>query len=453
VAAIEALHADRLVEHLERLAHHAFRGEVWDKAVGYLRQAGAKAFARSAHREAAAYFEQAIGVLRHLPAVGERMATEIDLRLDLRNALVPLGEHGRIVDHLYKAEALAKTLDDQRRLGWASAYLSPSLEGDLDRAVASAERALAVARAVPDVALEVMARFFLGMALSTCGRYREAIGCLRRNMEILQGDYIRKRFGEPGLPFVFSLAILDFSLAEVGDFADGVAYGTEAIRVAESVDQPFTLIHGCMGLGVVYLHQGELDGAIRMLEWGLRVCDAADIHHGRSRIAMDLGRAYLLSGRLAEAVALQERIAAQDATRTSPLRSRNDAYLSESYLRVGRKDDAVALAHRALEFSRADKRRGIEAWVLRLLGEIAACDDPPDVERAEHSFDEASQLAIELGMRPLVAHCHLGLGKLYRRTGKREQAQEHLTTATTMYREMDMRFWLEKAEAEMMELT
>jgi hypothetical protein len=58
----------------------------------------------------------------------------------------------------------------------------------------------------------------------------------------------------------------------------------------------------------------------------------------------------------------------------------------------------------------------------------------------------------DYGMRPLIAHCHLGLGKLYRRTGKREQAREHLTTATTMYREMDMRFWLEKAEAEMMEL-
>ncbi len=167
---------------------------------------------------------------------------------------------------------------------------------------------------------------------------------------------------------------------------------------------------------------------------------------------MDLGRAYLLSGRSAEAVALQERIAAQDATRTSPLRSRNDAYLSESYLRVGRKDDAVALARRALEFSRADKRRGIEAWVLRLLGEIAACDGPPDVERAEHSFDEASQLAIELGMRPLAAHCHAGLAKLYRRTGRQTQAEEHFKAATTMYREMGMTYWLEKAEAELQAL-
>jgi hypothetical protein len=65
----------------------------------------------------------------------------------------------------------------------------------------------------------------------------------------------------------------------------------------------------------------------------------------------------------------------------------------------------------------------------------------------------AVTLAEPCSMRPLVAHCHLGLGKLYRRTGKPEQAHEHLTTATTMYREMDMRFWLEKAEAEKMELT
>src|SRR5215470_5756247 len=144
-----------------------------------------------------------------------------------------------------------------------------------------------------------------------------------------------------------------------------------------------------------------------------------------ARIAMDLGRAYLLSGRSADALAVQEQIAAKDAKRTSPLRSRIDAYLSESYLRVGRRGDAVALAERALEFARADKCRGIEAWILRLLGEIAACDDPPRVERAERYFEEAAQLAIELGMRPLVAHCHAGLAKLHRRTGQQQQADEH----------------------------
>jgi tetratricopeptide repeat protein len=83
---------------------------------------------------------------------------------------------------------------------------------------------------------------------------------------------------------------------------------------------------------------------------------------------------------------------------------------------------------------------------LRLLGEVTARCDPP--EHAEGHYHEALAHAAELGMRPLVAHCHLGLGKLYHRTDKREQAREHLATATTMYREMGMTYWLEKAEAE-----
>jgi predicted ATPase len=122
VDAIETLHRDRLGEHTERLAHHAMRGEVWEKAVAYLRQAGAKAFARSALREALAYFEQALGAVQHLPESREQ---SIDLRLDLRNTLIALGEFEAMFDHLRAAEILAEALEDQRRLGWVSAYLSP----------------------------------------------------------------------------------------------------------------------------------------------------------------------------------------------------------------------------------------------------------------------------------------------------------------------------------------
>src|SRR6266542_1281178 len=96
VAAIERLHADRLVEHVERLAHHARQGEVWDKAVRYLRQAGTKAFLRSANREAVTCFEQALEALRRLPEDPDAIAESLDLRLDLRTALHPLGERKRI---------------------------------------------------------------------------------------------------------------------------------------------------------------------------------------------------------------------------------------------------------------------------------------------------------------------------------------------------------------------
>jgi tetratricopeptide (TPR) repeat protein len=122
------------------------------------------------------------------------------------------------------------------------------------------------------------------------------------------------------------------------------------------------------------------------------------------------------------------------------------AYLSEAYLLAGRIDDAIHFAERALDLSRNHKERGHRAWALRLLGEIALRSDPPDVETAGGHYRQALALAEELGMRPLLAHCHLGLGRLYRRTDDRPKAGDHLAFAATMYREMDMRFWLEQAE-------
>src|ERR1700692_1640548 len=105
---------------------------------------------------------------------------------------------------------------------------------------------------------------------------------------------------------------------------------------------------------------------------------------------------------------------------------------------------------RSNSLARERGQRGYEAWALRLLGEVTARRNPP--EYADGHYRDALALAEELGMRPLVAHCHLGRGKLYRRTGMREQAQEYVATATMMYREMGMTYWLEQAEAEMRQL-
>jgi len=127
-------------------------------------------------------------------------------------------------------------------------------------------------------------------------------------------------------------------------------------------------------------------------------------------------------------------------------------HLSEAYMLADRLEEAIACGDRALALARERGQRGYEAWALRHLGEIASCRYPFDAETAEGHYREALGVASELGMRPLVAHCHLGLGKLYRRTDKRQEAQEHLITATKMYREMEMRFWLEQAETEPREL-
>ena len=125
-------------------------------------------------------------------------------------------------------------------------------------------------------------------------------------------------------------------------------------------------------------------------------------------------------------------------------------YLSRAALLLRRLNEARSLADRAVNYSQASP--GFAARALHLLGDIATHPDRLDAESGEAQYRKALKLAEARGMRPLVAHCHRGLGKLYRRTGKRHEAQERLATATTMYREMDMRFWLEQAEAEIKEL-
>jgi tetratricopeptide (TPR) repeat protein len=121
--------------------------------------------------------------------------------------------------------------------------------------------------------------------------------------------------------------------------------------------------------------------------------------------------------------------------------------LGEAQLLAGRLAEAHTLAERALELARVHKERGNQAYVLRLLGEIHARHDPPPVEQAEAHYCQALALAEELGMRPLQAHCHRGLGTLYATTGQREQARTTLSTAIEMYQSMEMTFWLPETEA------
>ncbi len=304
-----------------------------------------------------------------------------------------------------------------------------------------------------DLALQVVAQAALGLAYFNLGNYPRAIDFLTRNAESLTGDLIREGFGLAGIASVVSRTWLACCFAECGQFAEGTSRAEEGVRIAEEADHPFSLVSVYLGVGFLHVRKGDLQKAVPVLERALTLCRAWNLLIWLPLGASLLGSAYTLSGRVLEALPLLEQAVEQGASIGQlAFTSLSVGRLGEAYLAASRLDDARQTATRTLDLSRKCKERGHEAWALRLHGEIASHRDPPDVETGESHYRQAMALAEELGMRPLLAHCHLGLARLYQRTSDRAKGQEHLTTACGLYREMDMQFWLEQAEAEFKKL-
>jgi tetratricopeptide (TPR) repeat protein len=291
----------------------------------------------------------------------------------------------------------------------------------------------------------VAAILYLGMTHAARGELSEAATFLERNVA-LEGDLRYKRFGAPGILSAGSSASLADVLSQLGRFDEASGHAEAAVQIAEAADHPFTLYWGLFELGRAHLRRGD-PRATRILERCRDLCRTWQIVVGTPVVAATLGAAYALAGRADEALPLVA--GAVEEFRSRPIHLRPALILlcaGMTYLSAGRIDEAARHAREALALSRRLGARASEADALALVGDVASAGGAAD---AEGYYREALALADTLGTRPLVAHCHLGLGKLYRRAGKLQEAQEHLSIATTMYREMDMRFWPEQAEAEM----
>jgi tetratricopeptide (TPR) repeat protein len=450
--AIEALHRERLPEQIERLAHHAFRGEAWEKAVGYLHQAGAKAHGRSAYREAAEQLKQALHALEHVPDGRERTEQAIDTRLELRAALFPLGRADELLECLTEAARLAETPNDPLRIARVDGFMGNHCwwTGQPDRALAYHLRTAEAFERLGDTQSSWW-RFLLGSGYHALGDYRGTIRPLTDAANFFSEDRLRWRAtGATGFPSIFSRMWLAWCLGELGETAAAQARIEDVVAIAERLGHPFSIVVAQCERGRFALSLGHADAAIPALERALDVGRQVGLAIWSPWVAATLGRAYALSGRPQEGLSLlEEGVRQGEATRFMFGHALRVAWLAEACASAGRMAEADDQAGRALQLAREHGERGHEAWALFTIGAIANHRKPVQMEAAETSYRAARALAFDLAMRPLVAHCHLGLGKLYRRTGDDAKAQEHLGTATTMYREMDMRFWLEKAEAEM----
>ena len=324
---------------------------------------------------------------------------------------------------------------------------SPWWRGEHEQYVAIGHFELPIYASYKNFPHQVVTYFLMGQAYHALGDYSQASEFLRRNVALLEGDSARECFDLPGLASVFSRAWLVWCLAECGEFSEGLDVAEEAIQIAESVDDPYSLVMACFGLGMLSLQQGRFPQAIAVLERGVALSQSKNLAPLFPLLAAPLGAAHALDGRVAEGTPLLEaaveRAAAINFIGTQ---ARRLAWLGEAYLLAGRRDAAVNLASRALDLARVHKERGHEAWSLRLLGEVHAHQDPPAVEQAGAFYRQALALAEELRMAPLLAHSHLGLGKLYARSGRPQETCAELGTAVDLFRAMQMTRWLSQAE-------
>jgi predicted ATPase/class 3 adenylate cyclase len=452
VEEIEMRGSGRLDEHVERLGHHALRAELWESAAGYLRQAGEKAAFRSANREAVASFEQALGALACLTERRQHLELAIDIRFRIRNCLIQLGDFARMISRLREAEALARNIGDERRLGWVYCYLSSyHAVADTSRdAVEIGLAALQIAEALGDFALLVATRFFLGNAYSRLGGYNEAAAHLLRNVGALNHNLEHEHFGVAGPAAAWSRNSLVWCYAEVGKFAEGMAQGQEALRIARDANHSYALAGTYLHLGYLCVRQGNLPAAIDHLEQGLDIANNHELPFFALRLRASLGHAYVLCNRLPEAESLLPLVVSEAEHRGMILH--HSLYLSwfaELHLHSRRFEEALNYATRALDLARQRSEESSQAWVWHLLARVhASLSDEANIEAAR-CYREALSLAERLQMLPLIAHCYFGLGLLSQKMARDDEARAAISTAAQMFREMNMQFYLKQAEAEL----
>lgn len=380
-----------------------------------------------------------------------------------------LGEFRRSLDGLREAEALARGLGDRRRLGRVYGRFAYNLAsiGDLDRATENAEQARAIAIELADSRSHFSSNVVRARALYARGDYRQAMEAVRENDALARGAspspvsavdrpaVQELPLGQDRIHNVsFSRVWGVLALAELGEFDEAMRRGDEALRVSAAELGRHGDVWAHLGVGRLYLVKSDFERAIAVLERGLPMCEVGgDLAVYFSRTAASLGGAYALAGRLDEAVAILDRADRHaGAIGFAYGHGLVVATLAEAKLLAGNVDDAARAADRGLVLCRQHGQRGWEAWTLRLVGEIAMRRGPADLDIARSTFHAAMALAEERRMRPLIAHCRLGLGAAHRCAGEVSRGRAEMNAALAEYRAMDMTYWLARAEAELASL-
>ena len=379
--AIETRYAADLDPHLGALADHYQRAGVWQRAMMYLQRTGDLARRRGAYREALIGYETALAAASQLPRIRATLEQEVDLRLGMRYALVPLGLVTRVVDCLEPGKQLAESLGDRRRLARSELFLSEAWRwlGDYGRAEEASRRARGLAIALEDRDLVLFSAVFLGSAWIAQGRHADAGPLLEAAVaEVGRDDPRATLLSRPALAGA-ACAWLARSLAMRGERERVPALLDEALRHADAVGSPHAVAVACALVGEVRLLLDDPAGALGVLERGLALCQRAEIQHRLAALEAATGYARALAGRSADGVRLLEgAIARAEAEEQLWYQPQRLAWLADAHRRAGRLAPAAETAARALALARRLGERDSEALALQVSRAVAA---PPTSAR------------------------------------------------------------------------
>jgi tetratricopeptide (TPR) repeat protein len=413
-ASIEAVYAPNLEPHYEALAAHFDGGELWDRAVGYLVEAGKTAGERSAHRAAAGYFEQALRALAQLPESRATLEHAVDIRLALHTSRFAVGDLRRGVEALREAEEPARKLDDPRRNAVLALHTAQYLwaSGRSREALPLAEHACAVGERAGDLALSTSAVLYAAAIHVALGDLHEAERGFRRVVDAL-GGAADDRAGLHGFPLVFAECALAVICAETGRSAEADLHAQRCIEVGEAVGHVYSLVFGLRAIGHAYTTEGRVDEARRILDRAVELCQDEAASVLQPNVMASLGYAYALSGRARDGVRLlAEALADVEAAGSLVWYGLLLTQIAEASLIAGDVQRAGEYAARALAHTRERGERWFEARALKVLGDVESRRDPSDAAHGVRYYRDALQLADERGLKALTVQCQAALAAL-----------------------------------------
>jgi len=439
--ALEGLATGRIDEHVERLADHAERGALWEKALDYLQRSGLKAYSLYANADAARFFERALAVLNRLPETPDNLRQGVDLRLELRNALLPLGETDRISRSLDELDPILARLGDKLRHARYAAFRCNHhfLIGEQRRAIEFGEMAVALAREHGDKVLLGESLYRVAQSYHALGEYGQAIKLLEQSLEFTPNEMRRDRHDLSIIPSVMNRTWLVTALVECGHFTAAMPHAKRALEIAEGAEHPLSEVLGWLSIGYVLLRKREIEGAVSALERGLDLCDRWSFRVWRPRLASALGVAYARSRRTDAGL----KLASQAVTDAEQMRLIADKpglliRLGQVCLMGGQVERALSLGNQAVEMAVAGEAKGDEAWARFLIGRTCWASHPKDLDEAEKQIGIALRLADACAARPLAAFCKTTLSGIHAERGDHATAKEFESAAAAMYSEFGM---------------